>query len=142
MQLCPSTIAVGVGVAVGVADGVAVGVAEGVGVGTTTVTPLFHTSFLPLFTQVYFLPPAVIVWPAFLQALPTFGAVAAWATEATRAKESSTGNRRIAFLIAKLYLLTWSITTKNQVNVIRARCTPLHWLAKAEPKGQFLGSNP
>ena len=55
--------------------------------------------------QVYFLPPAVIVWPAFLQALPTFGAVAAWATEATKTKESSTEDRRITFLIPKLYVI-------------------------------------
>ena len=66
-------VGVGVGVAEGV--GVAVGVAEGTGAGTAT--PLFHTSFLPLFTQVYFFPDAVIVCPAVLQALPAFGAVAA-----------------------------------------------------------------
>ena len=103
-----------VGVGIGVAEGVGVGdpvrVAEGDGVGTTTVTPLFQSNFLPLFTQVYFLPPAVIVWPTFLQALPAFGAVAAWATEAIKTKESSTGNRRIAFLIAKPYLIATTIT--------------------------------
>jgi hypothetical protein len=59
---------------------------------------------------VYFLPPAVIVCPAFLQALPAFGAVAAWATEATKTKESSTETRRIAFLIPKPYLMAASIT--------------------------------
>ena len=104
------TVGVGVGVAEGVGVAVGVGVAEGVGVGTTTVTPLFHTSFLPLFTQVYFLPPAVIVWPAFLQALPAFGAVAAWATEATRTKESSTETRRITLLIGKPYVIAMTIT--------------------------------
>ena len=70
-----SGVFVGVGVGVAEGDGVAVGVAEGTGAGTAT--PLFHTSFLPLFTQVYFLPPAVIVCPAVLQALPALGAVAA-----------------------------------------------------------------
>ena len=100
-------VGVGVGVAAGVGVDVAevVDVAEGVGVGTTTVTPLSHNSFLPLFTQVYFLPPAVIVWPTVLQALPAFGAVAAWATEAIKNKESSTGNRRLTFLIPKPYLI-------------------------------------
>jgi hypothetical protein len=101
-------VTVGVGVGVGVAEGV--GVTEGIGVGTTTVTPLLHTSFLPLFTQVYFLPPAVIVWPAFLQALPAFGAVAAWATEATRTNESSTETRRITLLIGKPYVIAMTIT--------------------------------
>ena len=101
-------VGVTVGVGVGVADGV--GVTEGVGTGTDTGTPLFHTSFLPLFTQVYFLPPAVIVWPAFLQALPAFGAVAAWATEATRTKESSTETRRITLLIGKPYAIAITIT--------------------------------
>jgi hypothetical protein len=101
-------VTVGVGVGVGVAE--CVGVAEGDGVGTTTVMPLFHTSFLPLFTHVYFLPPAVIVWPAFLQALPAFGAVAAWATEATRTKESSTETRRMALLIGKPYVIAMTIT--------------------------------
>ena len=48
------SVGVGVGVGVGVATGVGVGVATGVGL--AMVTPLFHTSFLPLFTQVYFLP--------------------------------------------------------------------------------------
>jgi hypothetical protein len=104
------TVGVGVGVAEGVSVGEAVGVAEGDGVGTATVTPLFHTSFLPLFTQVYFFPPAVIVWPAFLQALPAFGAVAAWATEVTRTMESSTGNRRITFLMPKLYVIRMTKT--------------------------------
>jgi hypothetical protein len=59
---------------------------------------------------VYFLPPAVIVWPAFLHALPAFGAVAAWATEATKTKESSTEHRRITFLIPKLYVITLTKT--------------------------------
>ena len=99
---------VGVGVAVAVAVAVGVGVAEGFG--AATATPLFHSSFLPLFTQVYFLPPAVMLCPALLQTLPAFGAVAAWATEAIKIKESSTGNRRITFLIPKLYVITMTKT--------------------------------
>jgi hypothetical protein len=47
----------GVGVGEGVGDGVGVGegvgVDEGVGVAFLTVTPLFHTNFLPDLTQVY-----------------------------------------------------------------------------------------
>jgi hypothetical protein len=70
---------VGVGVGVGVATGV------GVGFGLTTTTPLFQTSFLPLFTHVYFLPATVEVCPAFLQLAPAL--IAAFAFNgATRAK--------------------------------------------------------
>ena len=53
-------VVVGVGVGVepiapiGSPIAVGVGVTDGFGVGTTT--PLFHTSFLPLLIQVYFLP--------------------------------------------------------------------------------------
>ena len=55
------SFSVGVGVGVGVGDGVGVGegvsdgvgVGEGVGVAFLTVTPLFHTNFLPDLTQVY-----------------------------------------------------------------------------------------
>ena len=51
------SFSVGVGVGVGVGDGVGVGegvgVDEGVGVAFLTVTPLFHTNFLPDLTQVY-----------------------------------------------------------------------------------------
>ena len=50
------SVGVGVGVGVGVVTGVGVGVGVATGVGLATGTPLFHTSFLPLFTQVYFLP--------------------------------------------------------------------------------------
>ena len=49
----------GVGVGEGVGDGVGVGegvgVDEGVGVAFLTVTPLFHTNFLPDLLQVYVL---------------------------------------------------------------------------------------
>ena len=107
-------VGVGVGVGVGVAVAVAVAVGVGVGVakgfGAATATPLFHTNFLPLFTHVYFLPPDVMLCPALLQTLPAFGAVAAWATEAIKTKESSTGNRRITFLIPKLYVITMTKT--------------------------------
>jgi hypothetical protein len=88
---------VGVGVAEGVGSGVAV--ATGVGFGAATATPLFHTNFFPLFTHVNFLPPAVIVCPAFLQAEPGFGAVAAWAVVAISTTERMTGRARIGFRI-------------------------------------------
>ena len=68
-------VAVGVGVAEAVAVGVEVGV--GLATGTGSATPLFHTSFLPLFTHVYFMPPVLIDWPALAQMLPGFGAGAA-----------------------------------------------------------------
>ena len=89
LQGSPATSGFGSGVLVGVGSGIGVGVGSGVGVGVGegfgagTKTPLFQTSFFPLFTQVNFLPPAVIVCPAFLQAEPGFGAVAAWAVDAT-----------------------------------------------------------
>ena len=54
-------VGVGVGTGVGVGIGVGVGVGEvvGVGIGFTTVTPLLHTNFFPLFTQVNFFPAVV-----------------------------------------------------------------------------------
>ena len=77
-------VGVGVGVAVGVGVGVAVGV--GVGVGSTgftstlgaalTVTPLFHTSFVPDLTQVNFFPAAVAVIPALVHLAPALGVAA------------------------------------------------------------------
>ena len=77
-------VGVGVGVAVGVGVGVAVGV--GVGVGSTgftstlgaalTVTPLFHTSFVPDLTQENFLPAAVAVIPALVHLAPALGVAA------------------------------------------------------------------
>jgi hypothetical protein len=70
-----SGVGVGDGDAVGEAEAVGVGV--GVGVGFFTATPLFHTSFFPDFTQVNFLPFAVAVTPAFLQASPAFTAATA-----------------------------------------------------------------
>ena len=68
--------------------GVAVGEGVGVGVGSTGLktgfksgfaaafadTPLFHTRIFPDLTQVYFLPPAVAVAPAFVHFAPAFGA--------------------------------------------------------------------
>ena len=76
-------VEVGVGVVVGVGSGVVVGV--GVGVGLATATPLFHTSFLPLFTQVNFLPFVVAVIPAFLQLSPALTAATAVTGPAKRA---------------------------------------------------------
>jgi hypothetical protein len=51
-----------------------VGVAEGFCV--ATLTPLFHTSFLPLFIQVYLTPFTVEVVPAFVQAAPALATAA------------------------------------------------------------------
>ena len=64
-------LAVGVGVAIGV--GITLAVGEGVGFGIAT--PLFHTSFLPLFTHVYFLAFDVAVAPTFEHLVP--GVIAA-----------------------------------------------------------------
>ena len=61
---------------VGDADFVAAEVGEVAGLGIAT--PLFHTSFLPLLMQVYFLPLAVAVVPAFLHASPAFTAAIAF----------------------------------------------------------------
>ena len=71
---------VGVGVAVGVGVDVGLGVAVGVevGFGTATATPLFQTSFLPLFIQVYFLPAEVEVAPSFEQTAPALTAAIAF----------------------------------------------------------------
>ena len=88
-------VGVDVGVALGVGSGVGVAVGEGFGAGTKV--PLFQTSFFPLFTQVNFLPAAVIVCPAFLQAEPGFGAVAAWAAVAMSRIESMSVRARICF---------------------------------------------
>ena len=67
-----------VGVELGVGEATGVGVADGVGFGTVIATPLFHTSFLPFLTQVYFLPLAVAVVPTFLQVSPAFTAAIAF----------------------------------------------------------------
>ena len=107
LQGSPATSGFGSGVLVGVGSAVGVGVGEGVGVGVGegfgagTKTPLFQTSFFPLFTQVNFLPPAVIVCPAFLQAEPGFGAVAAWAVEATSIRAISGARTAEALLIGQ-----------------------------------------
>ena len=95
-------LGVGVGVGVGVAEGVAEGVTGGVGVGVVgtvgfgaTKTPLFHTSFLPLLMQVYFLPFAVAVVPTFLQVSPAF--TAATAFNGTRKSAAVTRTARSFF---------------------------------------------
>jgi hypothetical protein len=73
------TVGVGVGVALAVGVGIAIGVgitlAVGEGVGFGMATPLFHTSFLPLLTHVYFLPPVDAVAPSFEHLVP--GVIAA-----------------------------------------------------------------
>jgi len=50
---------------------------------------------------VNFLPPAVIVCPAFLQAEPGFGAVAAWAVDATSIRAISGARTAEALLIGQ-----------------------------------------
>ena len=62
----------GVGCWVGVGVGVGVGCWVGVGVGlaTTTLTPLLHTSFLPLFMHVNLYPPTVVVEINFVHVEP------------------------------------------------------------------------
>ena len=69
---------VGVELGVGEATGVGVAVGDAVGFGTEFATPLFQMSFLPLFMQVNFLPPAVAVAPAFLQLSPALTAAMAF----------------------------------------------------------------
>jgi len=71
-------VGVGVGEGVGEIDGVGevVGVGVGEGDGLTIATPLFQTNFLPLFTQVNFLPKCDLVVANFAQADPAFGGVA------------------------------------------------------------------
>ena len=87
---------------VGVGDGDAVGEAEaigvGVGVGFFTAMPLFHTSFFPDFTQVNFLPFAVAVTPAFLQASPAFTAATALSGATNKTSEIRTISGRFICL--------------------------------------------
>jgi len=92
-------VAVGVGVDVG--EGVAVGDGVAVGVGFGRVTPLFQTSFLPLFIQVYFLPPAIAVDPTFLQTAPDLTAV--WPVGDDK---RATKIAPITMRITKLFLIT------------------------------------
>jgi len=56
----------------------AIGSEATAGLGSAIATPLFHTSFLPLFMQVYFFPLAVAVDPTFLQVSPAFTAATAF----------------------------------------------------------------
>ena len=66
-------VAVIVGVEVGDTDGLGFGVGVGVAI-TDILTPLFHTSFLPDFMQVYLVVPTTAVEPAFVQVVPGFTA--------------------------------------------------------------------
>ena len=63
-------MSVGVGVGIAVALGVGSGVGVTTGFGFAIATPLFQTSFLPLFTHVYFLPLEVEVAPALEHFVP------------------------------------------------------------------------
>jgi hypothetical protein len=74
-------------------------VGVGVGSGLGIVTPLFHTSFLPLFMHVYFLPLAVAVDPAFLQMSPGFTAECPSGDEISNTKKTPSAIRLDNFLI-------------------------------------------
>jgi hypothetical protein len=87
---------VGVGELVGVEVGV--GVATGLGFGAATFTPLFHTSFLPLLMQVYFLPAMVEVAPSLLHTEPDFTAAVAFSG---KRKTAAVNNAARTFLIQK-----------------------------------------
>lgn len=67
-----SALADGVGEGVGVGVGAATGARVGAGLGRAT--PLFHTSFFPLFTQVNFFPPVVCVAPVLGHEAPDVAA--------------------------------------------------------------------
>ncbi len=67
-----------VGVGVGSSAGVGVGDGVGTGFGLATATPLFQTSFFPLFTHVNFLPAKVDVCPTILQVAPALIAAVAF----------------------------------------------------------------
>ena len=86
-----------VGVELGVGEATGVGVADGVGFGTEFATPLFQMSFLPLFMQVNFLPPAVAVAPAFLQMSPAL--MAAMALSGAMRMEAEIMTRSIFFMV-------------------------------------------
>jgi hypothetical protein len=85
------------------ATGVEVGVGEGVGF--FTVTGLFHTSFLPLFTQVNFLVPTTCTLPSGAQVAPVFGAIGLGAAPdaigaIARAIEVASAKARILFIVS------------------------------------------
>ena len=88
---------VGVELGVGEATGVGVAVGDAVGFGTEFATPLFQMSFLPLFMQVNFLPPAVAVAPAFLQMSPDL--MAAMALSGAMRMEAEIMTRSIFFMV-------------------------------------------
>jgi hypothetical protein len=71
-----TTLGIGVGFTVGAGVGLAEeeALALGAGLATGIKTPLSHTNFLPLFTQVYVLPALTLLIPALLQELPAFTA--------------------------------------------------------------------
>ena len=59
------------------------GVGEGEGAGfSATARPLFHTNFLPDFTQVYLMLPIVFVELSFVQEVPAIDAALAGKSEA------------------------------------------------------------
>jgi hypothetical protein len=71
-------VTVWVGDGIGVAEGDGIGVAEGVGsadgADVVTLTPLFHTSFLPDLMHLYLIPETVVAALSLLQAAPALTA--------------------------------------------------------------------
>ena len=89
-------VGVGEGVGSGVGVRVAIGVGVSVGFGAATATPLFHTSFLPLLMQVYFLPALVEVAPSLLHIEPDLTAAVAFSG---KRKTAAVSNAARTFLI-------------------------------------------
>jgi len=67
------------------------------GTGFAIATPLFHTSFFPLLTHVYFLPAEVEVPPSFEHVAPDL--TAALATPATRVNDTNNAKNLNLFLM-------------------------------------------
>jgi hypothetical protein len=89
-----ATVGVGFGVVEGFGAAEALVVGAGDGFATAIATPLFHTNFLPLFTQVYVLPALTILTPAFVQELPAFTAAKElFGTKARRSEKAVTIRR-------------------------------------------------
>jgi hypothetical protein len=106
-------VGVGVGVGVGTGVGSIVGVGDATGFGLVIATPLFQTSFFPLFTHVNFLPAEVEVCPAFLHFAPALTAALAL-IGVIRAKIRSRDSR--SFFISKVSRVIRGIATTRPDN--------------------------
>jgi hypothetical protein len=98
-----ATVGVGFGVEEGFGAAEALAVGAGDGFATGINTPLFHTNFLPLFTQVYVFPALTLLIPALLQELPAFTAPIAGAVSKELKNEIET-TRASVFLMNKRLL--------------------------------------